>query len=396
MKYFRLVFSIISFLLVSTYASLGFSKGSDLSFTGLVAAVDQVNSTEGKVTISIHGIEFAIIVNGDTEIHSDADEIELADISVGDFVKMNSFFSGEGIAAEEIEILDQRSEQFRLRGAISAVDTIGDETAITVMGVDIIIDSSTEISVRGSGAEILPADLMAGDLVNVRGGSTNGLLVATALHVGVREQGDIEIEGVIVEMSEASIKVDINNGASLRAIIDENTSIGGTLELGAFVEVEGRFNTGLSIIASEIVVDVDGDGDADDEEQSSSGRGDDLNVVQAGAEINLVSDGSDINGKAETKYVEEAGEVEQELEIELEDAPVDTTYDIVVYFGNESVEFGSFTTNSFGSAEAEYKTNPDESGELPLSDLLPEGLDVRDITAVEIYLGGDVLLEGEF
>ncbi|MCH8173722.1 MAG: hypothetical protein IIC59_00920 [Proteobacteria bacterium] len=87
--------------------------------------------------------------------------------------------------------------------------------------------------------------------------------------------------------------------------------------------------------------------------------------------------------------------MEQELEIELEDATAGGTYTILVFFGDESVALGSITANDHGIIEAEYETGADDP-DRDLSALLPDGRDVRDITGVQILLDGNVVLEGDF
>ena len=96
----------------------------------------------------------------------------------------------------------------------------------------------------------------------------------------------------------------------------------------------------------------------------------------------------------ETRYRVENDEVDQKFEVELEDAPPGTVYSILVFFGGDSVDFATLTVDDLGNAEAEFETgDDDEEGELPA--LLPDGLDVRDITAVQILREGDVVLEGD-
>lgn len=406
--YFALAFSLLLFAFSS---SLVIAKGSELKFNSIVSAVSQTGSNEGTVIVSIHGVDVLVIVIGDTEIEESGEEIGLADISVGDFVKITSFFSDEGLIAEEIEILDERSEQFRFRGLITATDTIEDSTIITILGVDVTLNSSTDITRRGSGDgnSVLATDLVVGDAVNVRGGVKDGFLVAARIHVGTREQGNIELEGVIVELSDTGFTLDIEGGGTTAIIVDDNTSVSGELIIGAFVEIEGQFSVDFTLFAFEVVVDVDGDGDADDDNQrgksgvDNPGKGngsdedgeDDNNRVEVSAEIRLESDSTEVNGRVEIKYEAENGEVEQEFEIEIEDAPPGTVYSIVVFFGDDSVELGTITADEEGSAEAEFKADDDDP-ERDLSVLLPDGRDVRDITALQLLEGNNVILEGDF
>lgn len=411
----KLILSL-SLLLALFSSSMLSAKGSELKFNSTVVSVSQGDTNTGVLTVSVQDVDVPIIVNNDTEIEESGEIVDLGDISAGDFVKINAFFSEEGLVADEIEVLDERSQQFRLRGSITATDTVGDSTVITVMGVEITLNSSTAITRRGNadGNSVAPTDLIVGDEVNVRGGLADGLLLAARIHVGNREQGTIELEGEISAITESGFTLQVEGGGSADIIVDGDTSVSGEIAPDTFVEVEGQLNGDLSIIAFEVVIDVDGDGDADDDNQRGK-RGDNRSAngkansndnddddsdsgtdsIDVGAEITLASDSTEINGKAETSYKDENGEVEQEVEVELEDADAGTVFTLVVVFGEQSVEFGTLTADELGSAEAEFKTGDDDPGEDLLS-LLPAGLDVRDITAVQLTTDGSIVLEGSF
>lgn len=419
MKYSRNFIITFSMLIFAFSSSLATAKGSEIKFSSFVSAIVQTDVKEGTITVSIHDVEIDVIINGDTEIEESGEEVGIAVISVGDFVGITAFFSDAGIIADEIKVLDERSEQFRLRGLITATDTLEDSTVITLLGVDVNIDSFTDITRRGSGSgnSVAPADLMVGDKVNVRGGSQDGMLLAQRIHVGSREQGKIELEGVITILTDAGFTLEIDGGGSTNIIIDSDTVVSGVLVDGAFVEVEGQLNTDLAVVAAEVVVDVDGDGDADDDNKrgKSHGKGngkgngngngnddddddsddDGSDSIEVGAEIKLESDSTEVSGKAETEFKDSNGEVEQEFEVELEHADPGTVFTIVVSFGDNTVEFGSITANNRGIAEVKYRSGDDDPAQ-DLTALLPEGNDVRDITKVQILIDSDVVLEGDF
>jgi len=201
MKYSRNFILTFALLLFAFSSNLAVAKGAAIKFSSLVSAISQTDDYEGTVTVSIHGIDVLVIINADTEIEESGEEIDLETLSVGDFVRINAFFSDVGIVADEVNVLDARSEQFRFRGRIAATDTVGENTIISIMGVDVYVDASTDITRRGSGGgnSVAAAELMTGDEANVRGGSQDGLLLAARIHVGSREQGNIELEGDIVE-----------------------------------------------------------------------------------------------------------------------------------------------------------------------------------------------------
>ena len=204
MKYSRRIVLTFSLLLFAFGSSLAVAKGAEIKFSSLVSAINQTDSNEGTVTVSIHGIGVPVIINADTEIEESGEEIDLAALSVGDFVRIRAFFSDAGIVADEVNVVDARSEQFRFRGLITATDSLGEDTIISIMGVDVYVDSSTDITRRGSGSgnSVAAAELMTGDEINVRGGNQDGLLLATRIHVGSREAGNIELEGEIVGLTD--------------------------------------------------------------------------------------------------------------------------------------------------------------------------------------------------
>ncbi len=396
---------IILFLAIGSGAVV--AKGGELKFGSIVVAVSQTGTNEGTIEVTIHNVAVPVIVNGDTEISGSGEEIGIAAVSAGDFVKINSFFAEEGLIADEVEVLDVRDEQFRLRGAITAI-TSGTETSIiTLLGVDVTANADTEITRRGdsNGNSVPASDLVVGDLLNVSGGVSDNLLVANRIHVGSREQGNIELEGEIVTLSDTQVSIAIEGGATVAIAIDDETSIVGELSVGVFVEVEGQLLADLSLIGFEIVADVDGDGDADDDNKrgkkgdknSNRGRDDDSDDqgTEVGAEIVLARVGAQENGKAEYSFSGEGASAEQELEVELEDGEAAVVYSIIVFFGADSVEFGDFTSDARGDFEVKYRSGG-TSPETALDELLPEGKDVRDITSIQITQDGSIVAEGTF
>ena len=87
-------------------ADEAFGKGSSVRFRATVVRVDQTSDTEATVTVKLQSFDVGILVNADTEIESHGDEVGIEGLSAGTFVKIAAFFSGDGIVAEEIDILD--------------------------------------------------------------------------------------------------------------------------------------------------------------------------------------------------------------------------------------------------------------------------------------------------
>ena len=418
-SFLRAIAVLFAFACINT----AIAKSSDIKFTSTVISVIQTDSNAGSIEVTIHDVIIPIIVNGDTEIGESGEEISISDLSAGDFVGITSFFTDEGLVADDIKILEVREEQFRLRGSISAVDTIAENTVITLLGVDVTITSETSITRRnnGDGNSVPASGLSANDLVNVSGSVTEGLLVATRIHVGTREQGNIELEGEILTLSDTELSLSIEGGTTVAVIIDDDTSIVGELAEGVFIEVEGQLQADLALTAFEIAADADGDGDADDDNQrgkrgdehSNNGRGngngngngnsgdddddDDSDSIEVGAETLLTGDNSELSGKAEYSYEEDGDQIEQELEIEIEELEAGGEYSIIVFFGDESVNFGTFTSDTSGELEVKFKSDASDSDDnVLIDDLLPSENDVRDISKVQILQNEIVVFEGAF
>jgi hypothetical protein len=397
---------LFSIVLLSILSSSLLADNSDLKFQSVVSAVSQTDSTAGTVTVSIHGLDIAVIVNGDTEINESGEEVGLAAVSAGDFVEIDSFLSDQGIVADEINVLDERNEQFRLKGVITATNSLSGSTTITLLGVQIATNTTTKITRRGAGggSSISASELIVGDTVNARGKLSEGVLVADRIHVGTREPGRIELQGNILSLTDSTISIQLETGGAFDVVFNSDTVINGELVVGNVAEIEGQFNTDISLIAFEIAMDVDGDGDADDDNtrgrkpnDDSSDSDDDLNndgKVEIGSEIRLKSSDINDNGKVETSYQVENGKVEQEVEVEIEDGTTGTVYSILVFFGDASVEFGRITANNDGEAKLELETGDSDGEQSQLAALIPADLDVRNITKVQILVDDAVILEG--
>ena len=178
--------ALIALILVAPSVP-GFAKGSDVRFRATVVSVSQTSETDGTVTVRLQGFEVPIIVNGDTEIESFGDEVGLAGLTAGVFIKVAGFFSSDGITAEEIDILDISEGEFRLRGTISTTGPVSGGTLITLLGVDVLVNEDTAIERRGPDDGITADDLAEGMVADARGIFDDGQLVATRLKIGNRD-----------------------------------------------------------------------------------------------------------------------------------------------------------------------------------------------------------------
>ncbi|MDT8429557.1 MAG: DUF5666 domain-containing protein [Pseudomonadales bacterium] len=284
----------MSFALSILFTHTVLAKNSQLEFDSTVTqlTLSEENANEGTIIILVKGVEVPILVNSDTGIESDNEEIDLAGLSVGDSVKIEAQFADDGtIVAEEIEILERMGEHFRFKGEITDVqfDTTSTPSAtvevasITVLGVNVLVDIDTKITRPGSGLgnRVSPFELVVGDKINVRGEFDGESLWADRIHVGNRLLGQIELDGEVIGATPDGFTINISHGGSAMVIIDVDTEIRGQLVEGALVRVEGMLNEELAILASEVTVRGNGNGQGrrpkegeGDEGEGDEGEGD--------------------------------------------------------------------------------------------------------------------------
>lgn len=119
-------------LVLMLVAPTVFSKGSELEFKAAIAGINQVAEGDSTVIVSLFSessdFDLTIIVDANTKIEFNGNEIDLSELEIGDYIKVSAFFSDVGIVAEEIDLLDGRVGQFRLRGLIDGVVFTGDDS----------------------------------------------------------------------------------------------------------------------------------------------------------------------------------------------------------------------------------------------------------------------------
>ena len=379
-----------------------FAKGSELEFKATVAEIEQVIDGDSILTISVFSdstnFNFGILVTDSTKIESNGNSIALSELEIGDYIRVRAFFSADGIVAEDIDLLDGRIGQFRLRGEIDNITASDDGTLLEILGISVLANANTSIWDRGLDASRTADSLTIGELVDAKGRVVDTTFIAKRIIVGKRREGHVEFEGAITQINGGTLIVNTKRGASLTVIINDSTRVRGDLVIDAFVEVEGFLNEQLHVVAEEIKVDKNGNGDAgDDNHNHEHDDDDDKNEFEFAREVSLTNvDGiTGIEGKVKFKYKSEDNGVQQEFEVEIEDAPAETTYGIFVDFGDGGVNFGTMTTNSFGRAEIEFDSSP-EANQILIDPLLPSGKDVRDIQLVEITLNGTVVMSASF
>ena len=145
----RLVLPVSLVILAGTLAA-AFGKGNDVRFFATVVRIDLTSPTQGAITLRVVALEVPVRITNDTEFEAHGDSVGLSGLQTGDFVKVSGFFVNSAIVAREIEVIDRGSGEFRLRGPITAVRLSASGTIVTVLGVDVLVDTNT----RGVGPTV--------------------------------------------------------------------------------------------------------------------------------------------------------------------------------------------------------------------------------------------------
>jgi hypothetical protein len=355
-----------------------------IDFHGTVTKVQQATATTGTVTVHVVGFDIPVKVTADTDIALHGDLVGLAGIKVNDFVKVEGFFAAAGITADEIQILDPARGSFRLRGQITAAATTAGGRTITVLGVQVLVDADTKIERRGPDGGFTAAQLVSGLDVDVMGILKDGVLVASRVKVGNRDDDAIRVsfEGKISAIQGTRIDVGTANGGLAIVRTNSATVVNGTLAVGKNVAVKGTLNAQLEVVADRITV----------EGASGQGGGDDgKDEFKKEVKLVAVAAGTTLKGEAKIELPHD-GKTEQEVEVELENGVASKEYRLLVTFGAAgTVDFGAFTANSKGEAKVSYSTKPNGQ-DRNLTPLLPAGKTLKDVTKIQVTDANKVVI----
>lgn len=173
-----------------------------------------------------------------TWIRQGKSTLTVADLRVGDRVHVRAVTGDSGLRAIEIRL--QKGDEDGVRGKVEIeglILEVGDGT-IRVDGarqgpVDVLLDEATEI--RKGNRNLEPTDLQPGWRVHVRARNTGDSLLALLIIVQNTSGGDdddeeeesdrVELEGLIVEVSDTSITVDAAGKGETTATITADTVI---------------------------------------------------------------------------------------------------------------------------------------------------------------------------
>jgi hypothetical protein len=386
--------SILGVLAVSTLAlpphALG--KGTNVQFLGTVMRVNQISAGQGSVGVQVIGFDLSIRVTTNTEITLAGDIVGLKGVSPGDFVKVSGFFTTTGIVAQDLEILDDTSGEFRLRGSIAALGTVAAGKTITVLGSAILLDAFTTIERRGSTGDVSGSYLATGMHVDTRGIIRNGQLVARRIKVGSRAEDParVEFDGLIVSNQGGRLLLDTLGGGLAIARVIDSTQTRGSLAAGQTITVKGIFNSQLEVVAESIAPQGDEEGIDD---RTTGGA-----HVRREATLSPTVAGIDFSGKAEVMFLQSGTATQQQFSVTIARAIANNSYRILVNISSgDQLDFGFVETDREGNASMTWSSNP-KDGEQDIKSVLPSGRDVRNFSRTMVAHGGGTLifLSGNF
>ncbi len=182
------------FVTISTLCPIASGKGTDVQFRGTVIRINQISAGQGSINVRLMAFDLPVKVNTNTEIELAGDRVGLSWIKIGDFVKVSGFFTGSGIVAQDIDLLDDTRGEFRFRGTITAVGGSSTGKTITVLGVVVLLDEATLLERRGLSGGISASELAVGNQVDTTGTLRNGQLVATRVKLGNRDDDPVRAD----------------------------------------------------------------------------------------------------------------------------------------------------------------------------------------------------------
>ena len=203
-----------------------------------------------------------VMVDVETEIEDEQGEAlspdGLAALPEGTIVKVAGVFMEDGLYARGVDVVKSENE-FEFKGPADSVDC--GSGALVLMGFEITLTLDTEI--RGADGDLLTCeDIEPGQFLKVEGMATDAALIAEKIKVGIpgKEHLVVEFDAVVQEMagSEWLVAVGGNNpGATVPVLVvlDENTQVIGTIEVGTEVEITGVLTPELAVLARLIKIE---------------------------------------------------------------------------------------------------------------------------------------------
>lgn len=231
-------------------------NNNEVSFTGTISSVVVNGEGVGTIFIRLQDFDLRVAVNSDAELLDQAgDDIALADLAAGDSVEIRGKFSASGILSTQIRRLADANKDFQLKGHITAIQTSGGNTLVSLLGITITVTADTKI--EQDGAKLTASDLKVGMLISAQGTISGSTWTATSIKVSSEiKKEKVTFEGTVTEYATDKIKVAVSGTTTntTTVLITSNTRIVGDLKKGALVSVKGTLNADLSVTAREIRV----------------------------------------------------------------------------------------------------------------------------------------------
>lgn len=230
-------------------------SNNEIEFTGTISSVVVNGEGVGTVFIRLQDFDLRVVVNSLAEIlDEEGEEISMEELAADDEVEIRGKFSASGILASQIRLLAGAKKDFHLKGHITAVQTSGSDTLISLLGITVRVTAETKI--EQDGAKLSASDLKVGMMVSVEGTISGSTWTATSIKVSSegKKKGKLTFEGTIKTVAADKIEVEVTGITSglTKVLITSNTRIIGTLEVGVNVTVKGFLNADLSVTAREI------------------------------------------------------------------------------------------------------------------------------------------------
>ena len=143
-------------------------RGGEVRVAAEVASAGDVNPGAG--TLELLGI--VIRIDAQTLLKDDEGgdgDLELADIAAGDFLEVRGIEDGAG-SILATEIVREETDAVELRGRVEAIDAVGPDRSVTILGVVVPTDAGTQFEgfpVDVSDEDAFYAFVQLGDLLGV-------------------------------------------------------------------------------------------------------------------------------------------------------------------------------------------------------------------------------------
>jgi hypothetical protein len=229
----------------------------ELEFTGTVASVAANGNGVGTLFVQFDDLRLRVIVNASTTVQDQAGaDIGMSDLAVGDALKVQGKFSSDGILASQIQVSTKASNDFQVRGHITAVQRTGADTLISLLGLTVVVNADT--SITSDGATMPALELRSGLLVQAEGTIAGSIWKATAIRVlsGDKQRSVLTFQGTVSAITGGVLQVQVEGVAGGVTIVrlGSNTDVSGELVVGSFVEVRGTLDADFSVAATRIRV----------------------------------------------------------------------------------------------------------------------------------------------